>query len=256
MSPKHDDELNLERADFDGDAAVADKGAAEPFATAHGAASLAEAQSTNALPPRSCAACQRRIIDRYFEVNTQTLCPRCAAIIQEQHEHGLPGAFTRAVLYGAAGGVLGAALYYGVLLVAKAEFGIIAIAVGILVGKGVRRGAGLHRHWLYPALGIGITYLAITSTYVPEVLRALQAAEGAAEDAAMGPLTVSTVLAAWLFAMVVPALMLAQLQLWGPIILAIGLWEGWRYGRSPKLAFKGPIGSGESPATGVTAPAP
>jgi hypothetical protein len=259
-----DDELDLERAEFDGNQRTTNKGSATTADAETGTSDSSPASATTKIEPaeQTCAACGRRIIGRYFEVNTQCLCPRCTSFVKQQHEVGLPGAFLRAALYGVAGGVLGAALYYGVLLVADAEFGIIAIAVGILVGKGVRRGAGLHRHWLYPALGIGLTYLAITATYIPEVLRAMQASEGAGGEAAIpsNPLTVPVVLGAWLVAAFVPVLMLVEFQIWGPIILAIGLWEGWRYGKAPALEFRGPLGAGAgtdatpATATGHTAP--
>jgi hypothetical protein len=131
-----------------------------------------------------------------------------------------------------------------VAAITKMELGIIAIVVGILVGKGVRRGAGLHRHWLYPALGLGLTYLAIVSTYVPEVMRALAASDGVASagSASLGQ--------ALVLACLLPFLMLFELEIWGPIILAIGLWEGFRYSKAPALAFSGPFHAGReaSPA--------
>jgi hypothetical protein len=150
----------------------------------------------------------------------------------------MPGAFGRATLFALGGGLLGALLYYGVAAIAGYEFGIIAIVVGILVGKGVRKGAGLHRHWLYPALGIGITYLAIVSTYVPQVLGEVTA-EGHLQGGA--EVTPTALLGALLISLVVPLLMLFQGSFWGPIILAIGLWEGWRYGKATKLEFRGPL---------------
>jgi hypothetical protein len=258
--PSKDDDLDLEHAEFEESST---KGSANP-ATSEAqkdepdAGSQPEKNASDSAlvnEPDACASCGRRIVDRYFELNGRSLCPRCAEVIRLQHEQGAPGATARAVAFGVGGGVLGAALYYGVMLIADAEFGIIAIVVGILVGKGVRRGAGLHRHWLYPALGIGLTYLAITSTYIPDVMRALAADPAGAEvPAATPPLDAETLLGAWLFALFVPALMLAEFQIWGPIILAIGLWEGWRYGKSPVLDFRGPLSPGR--ATEVPSSAP
>jgi hypothetical protein len=252
---RNEDELDFERAEFEnpeqpsapGEIASDDDTSGRDGS---GKAALEESQNAPTAGPvdAACAACGAGIVDRYFRVNAQSLCPRCTALIQAQYEKGVPGAFVRATAFGLAGGVLGAALYYGVAWIANAEFGIVAIVVGILVGKGVRRGAGLHRHWLYPALGLGLTYLAIVSTYVPDVLNAMTTPEGVTEGAVAidgaaqsSNVTLSALLLALLFALVVPVLMLVKLQIWGPIILAIGLWEGWRYGRAPKLVFEGPL---------------
>ena len=63
-----------------------------------------------------------------------------------------PAGFVKAALGGVAGGIAGALLYYLVLALSGYEIGIIAIAVGFLVGKGVRwgraiAGGGCIRPW-------------------------------------------------------------------------------------------------------------
>lgn len=211
-------DLNLERAEF------------EPQ----------EASELAAPPaPLACMLCQVRIVDRYFEVNGRCVCPRCRERLDRDRENGAPGAPVRAFLLGAGGGVLGSLLYYAVVVITKLELGIIAIVVGILVGKGVRRGAGLHRHWLYPALGLGLTYLAIVSTYVPEVTRALEANP----DLQGQPVALAQSL---MLACILPFLMLFELEIWGPIILAIGLWEGFHYSKAPALSVTGPHHAGRA----------
>jgi hypothetical protein len=218
-----DDELNLDQAEFDASAAQERSPLGE---------------STEAL---ACLLCQQRVVDRYFRVNDRCVCPRCKERLEHNSEQGAPGAAVRASLFGAAGGVLGSLLYYAVAALTHMELGIIAIVVGILVGKGVRRGAGLHRHWLYPTLGVGITYLAIVSTYIPEVMRALaERTSGGGNPAAAAQ--------ALVFACMLPFLMLFELEIWGPIILAIGLWEGFRYARAPKLTWSGPFHAGRDPS--------
>jgi hypothetical protein len=217
------DKLNLDQAEFE----------APP---AHEEAPIGESTETLA-----CLVCQLRIVDRYFRINDKCVCPRCKERLQHNSLQGAPGAAVRASLFGAAGGVLGSLLYYGVAALTHMELGIIAIVVGILVGKGVRRGAGLHRHWLYPTLGIGITYLAIVSTYVPEVMRALA-------ERASGTSPPASAAQALMFACALPFLMLFELEIWGPIILAIGLWEGFRHARAPKLTWSGPFHAGQNPS--------
>ena len=60
-------------------------------------------------------------------------------------------------------------------------------------------------------------------------------------DSLSGSTTGTQIVLAFLFSLVVPFLMLAQFEIWGPIILGIGLWEGWRYARGTRLELKGPF---------------
>jgi hypothetical protein len=235
------EDLDFERAEFDANqkqeaAAVETEQAQEP-----------EEQSG----PLVCRSCQRGIVADYFKANDVAFCPRCHDEIQRQAAQGTQGAMLRAALFGFGGALLGAALYYFIMVVAEIELGIIAIVVGILVGKGVRRGAGLHRHWFYPAVGIALSYLAIVSTYVPDVLDAMNAQtlapleEGGSADPPLSPeLNGRTLAVAFLAALFVPVLRLVNFELMGPIILAISLWEGWRYARAPKVEFSGPFRQG------------
>jgi hypothetical protein len=48
----------------------------------------------------------------------------------------------RAALFGIGAGILGAAIYYGVLALTGYNIGLVAIGVGILVGRAVRKGSG------------------------------------------------------------------------------------------------------------------
>lgn len=219
------EELNFERAEFDTDAQASPN---------------PEAGGDSAEVSPSCTLCQVRIVDRYYRANERTLCPRCKEALEQNQDRGAPGAAGRALLFGAGGGALGALLYYGVAALTGLELGIIAIVVGIFVGKGVRRGAGLHRHWLYPALGLGLTYLAIVSTYVPGVMRALSEGDAAQSVSVAQALVVACAL---------PFVMLFEFEIWGPVILAIGLWEGYRYARAPQLEYSGPFRAGRAPET-------
>jgi hypothetical protein len=250
--PKTDDKiepLNFERAEFEGGSATAT--AADP-----------ETSPSAAEPvrPQVCGPCQAPLPGVYFQANGSAVCADCYRGLQQAVERGSSGAFGRALVFGTGGAIAGAALYYLVAAITGWEVGIVAIAVGILVGKGIRRGAGLHRHWVYPALGIALSYAAIVSTYVPDVLQAwrLQELEELALPQGPGldvPLTFGRVLAAFLVASIVPGLALAKLEVMGPIILGIGLWEGWRYSKAPQIAFSGPHGERTDEPGVLVAPA-
>ena len=98
--------------------------------------------------------CQNALAGEYFHVNEQPFCASCKAEV-ERVLGGSPGpaGFVKAALGGVAGGIAGALLYYLVLALTGYEIGIIAIAVGFLVGKGVRWGTGNRGGRLYPGPG-------------------------------------------------------------------------------------------------------
>jgi hypothetical protein len=69
--------------------------------------------------------------------------------------------------------VLGAGIYYAIVALTHYELGIVAIVVGLLVGKAVRKGSNGRGGWRYQALAMVLTYLAIVATYAPPIFQAL-----------------------------------------------------------------------------------
>ena len=55
----------------------------------------------------------------------------------------------RALLFGSIAAGLGAAIYYGVAVATNMEFGLIAIVVGLMVGKAVKTGSDGRGGWFY-----------------------------------------------------------------------------------------------------------
>lgn len=116
----------------------------------------------------TCAACKLPIVDQYFEAASQVLCGNCAAILKAGPQGGSRIWRTiEALIGGLMGGVLGAIPYFLILKFTGYEIGLIAIVVGVFVGLGVKRGARGRGGWFYQMMAIGITYLAVVSTYVP-----------------------------------------------------------------------------------------
>ena len=182
-----------------------------------------------------CRSCRVRIDGEYFTVNQQPLCPSC----RERVVRGLVlagGSFSRALGFGVLAAAAGAALYYAVAALTGYELGIIAIVVGVVVGKAVRRGAGTLSHWSYRALGLGLTWASISATYLPPILESMRASTADAK----------AVIMAFVFALFVPILLGAKGEIMSVIILAIGLWEGWRFSAAPVISVEGPfrIGAG------------
>ena len=156
---------------------------------------VAESSASSDAPQHAhCRGCEQPIQDTYYEVNGSVICGACRADI------GRPrGTRLRRVLQATALGTLaaigGSLLYFGVAAITKREFGLVAIAVGFMVGTAVRKGSGGRGGWAYQTLAIALTYLAIVSTYVPLVVKEFQKEESrssAPEHAAM-PIPMDTI---------------------------------------------------------------
>lgn len=215
----------------------------------------------------SCAACHRPL-DEYFELGGNMMCATCAASLTAGKGSR---AFFKALLFGAGAAALGTIIWLAILSATKMEIGLVAIAIGLLVGFAVRKGAGGGAGWKYQTLAMVLTYMSITFSYVPMVLKGLSqaadqrdaaaataAAEGAqapdkpaaatgaggAPDPAAAKPAVSTgaVVVAYLFvfgfAMVLPFLAGVE-NIMGWIIIGIALYEAWKINR--RVPVSGPF---------------
>ena len=55
------------------------------------------------------------------------------------------------------------------------QLGLVAIAVGLLVGWAVRKGSGGRGGWKFQALAMALTYVSIAASWLPIMLRAAEA---------------------------------------------------------------------------------
>lgn len=183
--------------------------------------------------PSACAACAQPLAGEYWTANALTVCTGCARQLGQALQGGSGLArFVKAGALGVLGGVAGAAIYFLVLKLTGYEVGLIAIVVGFLVGGGVRLGAERRGGWLYQLMAVGLTYVAIVSTYVPFIVEGL--AEG--DEPIAGP-------AAWIVAAIlaVPAPFLAGLEnVIGIAIIGFALWQAWQMNRRRRIVISGP----------------
>ena len=136
----------------------------------------------------ACQACSTPLHDHYFEVNGLTVCERCRYSVEESFAaRGGPGAFLKATLFGLGGGLLGAAVYYAVLVLLNLELSLLSILVGWLAGTGVAKGSGRKGGWVYQTLAVGITYFCIIATYVPLIVQEFKKQAEAEKPAATAP---------------------------------------------------------------------
>jgi len=117
-----------------------------------------------------CVACKRGITSEYFHAQGQVVCPSCAALINAGQQGPPHTSLARAALYGAGAALAGSAAYALVTIVTGYQIGLIAIFVGILVGKAIRRGSHGLGGRPQQILAVALTYFAITSSYIPVAL--------------------------------------------------------------------------------------
>lgn len=155
---------------------------------------VAESSASSDAPPPACRGCGQPIRSTYYEVNGSLVCAPCRAGLEHPR-----GTRLRRVLQATALGTLaaigGSLLYFAVAAITGREFGLVAIAVGFMVGTAVRKGSGGRGGWAYQTLAIALTYLAIVSTYVPLVVKEFQkdGSKSSARAQAVTPVPMDTI---------------------------------------------------------------
>ncbi len=231
------------------------------------------AETPSAAPAGSaCVVCKQPLSGTYFEVNGKTVCPTCRDRLDAELNKYSPGLrFARALGLGAGAAVIGAGIYYGISAATGYEFGLVAIVVGLLVGKAVRKGSGGRGGWRYQALAMALTYCAIVATYAPYVFKGVRESMDARANrdssqvatvdttpevnraitptvAGQAPTTKSR---AGVGAIIGAFALLAGIVLAAPIIagisspiglliIAIALYEAWKINRGAAFTITGP----------------
>lgn len=220
-----------------------------------------------------CQSCERSIPDNYFTAGQAIVCEAC------RHQLGVqlarsPGAgtFLKAVAFGTAAAAAGAILWAVVVEVTGYELGLIAIVVGFLVGGAIRAATARRGGVLYQLMAVALTYIAIVSTYIPQLSAAFDAAvaseaageEGLAEEtepgaepetADAGPEPAVVTGGAWIAkaifiaALAVAAPFLAGFEnIIGLLIIGFALWQAWSMNKRTEVVFAGPFRAGDAVA--------
>lgn len=205
----------------------------------------------------SCALCNNALVSEYHELNGAPICMVCRAREEERFaaDGGWGRLFTAGCLgFGAA--VLGSIVYWGFTKLTGFELGLMAIAVGWLVGKAVMKGSNYRGGRKYQILAVALTYFSITFSYIPYLFEAAgkQAAEEAKKNPeslkkSVAPAATDPPLTAGTAAIAVGALALVILaapflagfsNVIGWFIIAFGLWEAWKFTRKQPFELSGP----------------
>jgi hypothetical protein len=115
----------------------------------------------------SCKTCGTPITGKYFLINGVTSCALCAQRTGASLPKDTHAAFTRGILFGIGGAILGLILYSTVGIVTGLEIGYVSLAVGYIVGRALllgTSGVGGRRQQIAAAL---LTYAAVSISAVP-----------------------------------------------------------------------------------------
>ncbi len=226
----------------------------------------------------TCAACQRALDTAYFDINGLSVCEACRDVVARQAQTPRDWAtLAKAAAFGVGAAIAGAALYYAVIKITNLEIGLVAIAIGYMVGYSVKRATNGRGGRRFQVLALALTYWAVGLAYLPLTLEAVleraaadartttaassatttsapgaapvpQADTAADGDDDSGPLM--SVLVAMVFSLGLPVLSVFGSMPSGLIsgaIIAFGMHQAWQMTAAPHLRVSGPyrIGTGE-----------
>jgi len=203
----------------------------------------------------SCSSCRSLVPDTYFVVNGHIVCEKCRRAAEANwNRGGAAGRFTTAFGLGILATIGCSILWYVVLKVTGYQLGILAVAVGFVVGSAVRKGSNGRGGWRYQTLAIFLTYTAIVSSYVPFIIEGMREHSAQvttttttpSDDAKLtkadkiGPLGFAIGIAV-LLAILYAAPFLAGLEnVIGILIIGFALYEAWKLNRRTELNVSGP----------------
>lgn len=208
---------------------------------------------------RACEACKHLITGEYYQVQNHVICPQCAAKIQAGRQAQRPVPWVRFVIFGA-GAALAGSVLYAIPLALGFQIGIVALAVGWMVGKAIRAGSYGTGGRPQQILAVVLTYFAISTSFFPAALflRAKHSIEGQSEvkkpasapsmhdQVTTNPQTMSAgkaIASLLVFAVIFPFLELKSSPAGGLIslfILFIGLQRAWVMTARREIMVTGP----------------
>ena len=215
-----------------------------------------------------CSECRGPIVDTYYEADQRVICAACQTRIASANanQHGEPR-FLKALVFGIIAALGGAGAYFALLAVTGREMTLVLLVVGFIVGRAVRLGSGRRGGRRFQWLAVGLTYLAVVTTYVPFVMKGYSGRSSAvatetvavpipdaslftvaspppspAPDPSLGA-TAFGFGALLLLAVVAPLLEGAN-NLLALVITLAALVQAWRMNRSTTVAISGPYRAG------------
>ena len=193
----------------------------------------------------ACAFCQKPLAGQYWQISKRPACEQCKGSLTRELESSRSHAsYLRALGYGALAALVGCVGWIVIEKLFHAQIGIVAIGVGYLVGKAVRKGSGGLGGTRYQVLALVLTYAAIAFASLPDLLQAVTHSHGSGEAAASNPPSLAGFLWAWTLllgiALASPFLQGTE-NIIGLFIIGIGLYEAWKFTRPVTVQVLGPF---------------
>jgi hypothetical protein len=117
-----------------------------------------------------CCICQQPISGSYYRIRGAQACTSCSQQVLARKPLDSHAAFTRAILFGLGGALLGLILYSAVGILFHLEIGFVSLAVGYLVGKAMMKGSGNIGGRRYQWIAVVLTYAAVSLAVVPVMI--------------------------------------------------------------------------------------
>ena len=122
----------------------------------------------------TCIGCQSAITDRYYLAGgAKPVCAPCKSKVEGLPPGPLGPALAKAAGLGLLAAAAAAAAWAFIVIVTHLMLGIVAVAVGYVVGLAVRRGAGRHSGGVFQGLAMGLTVLSIVWSTLPMLFHAM-----------------------------------------------------------------------------------
>jgi hypothetical protein len=189
-----------------------------------------------------CAVCKQPIASTYYESGSHVVCEGCAGRLRESQLQPPETALANAFIYGAGAALAGCALYVFVDMVVKIRIGIVAIAVGWMVGTAIRTASKGHGGLPQQIMAVLLTYFAISGSAIPEYLYYISQHSGGIQASYSTFLVRMAIL---LFASPLLPIIRNGSGIISFIILIIGLRQAWSMTGARRILLSGPrqIGS-------------
>ncbi len=168
------------------------------------------------------------------------LCTSCRQQIEVAFRGGSAVArVIKATVFGAPAAIVGAVLYFAILVATHANIGLVAIAVGYIVGRAVRKGSENRGGQFYQFLAVFLTYTSIG-------LMVFAARGGVLEVVA--PVSAWDVLRRVVFEIFSLPVTNAMERPISGLIYCFALYEAWKLNAPARLVFNGPFQISAAPA--------
>ena len=231
---------------------------------------------------QACTLCHTPFGTEYFDVGGPQICRACSERVAYQTATPREmSTLVRAAIAGVIAALLGAVLYFAVIAISGFEVGLVSIAIGYMVGYGVRfgtRGRGGRRFQVialvltYWAIGLAYSSLAIKAAFdkpdkgattsvsgpqksgavEPAALGGQPADDTSQEAAASGGRALVSLFYLLAFTFVLPVLAVVTDLPGGLLsgaIIGFGMMQAWKMTAAPVVTITGPYQIG-APAAG------